>query len=89
MMSFFHLFKIDFSATKIDFKKPPAGGGARGWIRNSTKLECLHSHFRPINQGKDGEHSAMVSIMQEIHVLFIKRHIFQTEANRHITAYRN
>ena len=32
----------------------------------------LVSIFRPINQGKGGENSAMVSIMQEIHVLFIK-----------------
>ena len=70
---FFYLKKI--SATKMNYEKPPAGGGVREWIRISLELARLHFHFRPRNQGKGGEHIAVVSIMQEIHALFIKWYI--------------
>ena len=56
----------------MDFEKLSAGGGARGWIQNSPKFARLHFHFWLRNQGKGGEHSDMMSIMQEIHVLLIK-----------------
>ena len=49
------IFKINFSATKMNFEKPPAGDGARGWIKNSPEFACLRFHFRPINRGKGGE----------------------------------
>ena len=68
------------SATKMNFEKPPAGGGARGWIRNRPKSARLHFRFWTINQGKCREHSAMVSIMQEIHVLFIKLYILSNRS---------
>ena len=73
----------------MNFEKPPGRGEARVWIQNSPEFACLHLHFRPIYRGKGGEHSAVVSIMQEIHVLFIKLYVFQTEENAHITAYCN
>ena len=34
-----------FSATKINFERPPTRGGACGWIRNSPKSACLPFHF--------------------------------------------
>ena len=68
----YYLLKKKISATKTNFEIPPTGGGARGWIRNSPELAGFHFHFRLRNQGKGGEHSAMGSIMQWIHVLFIK-----------------
>ena len=55
-----------------EFQKPPAGGGTHGLTQNSPELARLHFHFRPINRGKGGEHSAMASIIQKIHVLLIK-----------------
>ena len=63
------------SATRTNSEKSPAGGGSRGWIRNGPKLVRLHYHLMPINQGKGGEHSAMVSITQSIYVLFIKWYV--------------
>ena len=51
------------SAANMNFEKPPADGGARGYIRNSPESARLHFHFRPRNRGKGGEHRAMVSIM--------------------------
>ena len=36
----------------MTFEKRPAGGGAGGWIRNSTKSARLRFHCRPINRGK-------------------------------------
>ena len=44
-----------FSATKTNFEKLPAGGGACGWIRNILESERLCFHCRPINWGKGGE----------------------------------
>ena len=37
---------------KINFEKPPAGGGARGLIQNSPESTCLRFHCRPRNRGK-------------------------------------
>ena len=56
----------------MNFEKLPAGGGARNKIRNSPESASLHFHFLPRNRGKGGKHSVKVSIMQEIHLLFIK-----------------
>ena len=47
----------------MNFEKPLEGGGELGWIRISTESARLHYNFR---------HSAMVSITEEIHVIFIK-----------------
>ena len=44
-----------FSATKMNFEKPPVGGGVRGWIRNIPESVRLRFHFRPGNRGKGGE----------------------------------
>ena len=43
--STFNYFKINFSATKLNFEKPPAGGGARGWIQNSPESARLRFQF--------------------------------------------
>ena len=56
----------------MNLEKPPIGGGAHGYIQNIPELARLYFHFRPKNQVKGGENSAMVSITQEIHALFIK-----------------
>ena len=40
-----------FSATKINFEKPPEGGGLSGLIRNSTKSARLRFHCQLINRG--------------------------------------
>ena len=39
----------------MNFEKPPAGGGARGYIRNSPELARLRFYCRPRNRGKGGE----------------------------------
>ena len=57
---------------KTNFEKPLVGGGVRYLTQNSPEPARLHFHFWPGNQEKGAEHSAMVNIMQEIHVLFIK-----------------
>ena len=49
------ILKINLSATKMNFEKPPAGGGERYWIRNIPELARLHFHCRPRNRGKVGE----------------------------------
>ena len=69
---YYIFFKIILFSMKMNFQKLLEGGGAHGWIRNIPELARLRFHFRLRNLGKVGEHSAMVSIMQEIHVLFIK-----------------
>ena len=46
---------VEVGATEINFEKLPAGGGARGLIRNSPKLARLRFHCRFINRGKGGE----------------------------------
>ena len=38
----------------------------------APSLAHISLYFRPINRGKGGGHSAMVSNTQEIHALFIK-----------------
>ena len=40
------------SATKMNFEKPPAGAGARGWIQNSPESARLCFHFCTRNRGK-------------------------------------
>ena len=42
----------------MKFEKPPAGNGARGWIRNIPESARLRFHFRPRNQGKDAPKAA-------------------------------
>ena len=37
------------SATKMNFEKLPAGGGARDRIQKSPESECLCFHYRPRN----------------------------------------
>ena len=36
----------------MNFKKPPVGGRARGWIRNIPESERLRFHCRQRNRGK-------------------------------------
>ena len=45
-------------------------------IINSSELACLYFHFRQIKRGEDIEDSAIMSIMKEILVLFIKLYAF-------------
>ena len=59
----------------MNYEKPPAGGGERVWVQNSTELAHLHFHFQPRSRWKVGEHSPMVTIMQEIYLLFIKWYV--------------
>ena len=66
------ILKNDFSATRMNFEKPPVRGGEHYLTQNSPEPARLHFHFRTRKREKGGEHSSMVSIMQEIHVLFIK-----------------
>ena len=73
-------FEINLPATKINFEKLPPGGGARGRIRDIPESSRLFFHFRRINWGKGGQHRAMVSIMQEIHVLFMKWYILSNRS---------
>ena len=73
----------------MNFKKPPEGGGARGWILNGPEPARPHLHFWSRNWGKSGKQSAMVKIMLEIYVLFINDMFCQTEENVNINAYRN
>ena len=42
----------------MNFEKPPAGGGAHGWIRNISESGRLCFHCQPINQGKGSPQAA-------------------------------
>ena len=41
LTSFFQSLKINFSSTKMNFQKPPAGGGVCVWIRSSLNWRVL------------------------------------------------
>ena len=69
---FFLLIKnIHFSATKLNFRHISQEVERVVKSKKCANLEHLHFHFWPIKLRKVVEHSDMVSMMQEIHALFI------------------
>ena len=65
------------SATKINFEKPPPGGGARGWIRKSPVSASPCFYLRLENRGK-GQEVVKVGIVLPP-VLIFKINLYATK----------